>query len=51
MDMFASKKYTIDDISEIFKEKADAVIIIYAEQDFYTSVSLKGIFTELLEDS
>lgn len=43
--------YTLEDVSEIFKEKADAIIIINAELDRYKSVSKKGIFSDMIEES
>lgn len=42
--------YTLEDVSEIFKEKADAIIIINAELARYKSVSKKGIFSDMIEE-
>jgi len=44
------EEYTLDDVSEIFKEKADAIIIINAELARYKSVSKKGIFSDMIEE-
>lgn len=43
--------YTLDDISEIFKEKVDAVLIVNSELDSYKSVIKKGIFADNIEEN
>lgn len=51
MDLKKIEDYTLDDISEIFKEKVDAVIIIDVELNSYKSVTRKGIFSDIIEDN
>lgn len=51
MDLRKIENYTLDDVAEIFKDKADAVIIINAELDRYKSISRKGIFSDIIKES
>ena len=50
MNLHQIQHYTLDDVAEIFKEKADAVLIIDAEHNCYKSVSRKGIFSDIIEE-
>lgn len=45
------ENYTLNDISEIFKEKVDAILIINAELDIYKSISKKGIFSDIIKEN
>ncbi len=51
MDLKKIENYTLDDISEIFKEKVDAILIIHAELDSYKSISRKGIFSDIIKEN
>lgn len=51
MEIKKIEDYTLDDISEIFKEKVDAILIINAELDSYKSISKKGIFSYIIKES
>ena len=51
MDLREIEHYTLDDVSEIFKEKVDAILIIDAEHNCYKSISKKGILSDIIEES
>lgn len=51
MDLTKIEEYTLDNVSEIFKEKVDAILIINAELDRYRSISKKGVFSDIIEES
>lgn len=51
MDLKKVEDYTLNDVSEIFREKVDAILIINAELDCYKSICKKGIFSDLIEES
>jgi diguanylate cyclase (GGDEF)-like protein len=50
MEIKEIEEYTIDDISEIIKEKVDAILIIDVELNRYKSLSRKGIFSDIIEE-
>jgi len=45
------EEYSLNDVFEIFKEKADAILFVNAELDCYKSVSRKGIFLDIINES
>ena len=51
MDLSRIDHYTPDDVADILKEKVDAILLINAELDTYKSISLKGIFTDIIKES
>ncbi len=51
MDLTEIENYTLDSVCEIFKEKVDAILIINAELDSYKSISRKGIFSDIIDES
>ncbi|HEY5537201.1 MAG TPA: GGDEF domain-containing protein [Acetobacterium sp.] len=51
MDLKKIENYTLDNISEIFKEKVDAILIVHAELDSYKSISKKGMFSDIIKES
>ena len=51
MDLKKIENYILDDISEIFIEKVDAILIINEELDSYKAISKKGIFSDIIKES
>ncbi len=50
MDLNKIENYTVDNVSEIFKEKVDAILMINSELNRYKSITKKGIFSDIIED-
>ncbi|MBB2183260.1 GGDEF domain-containing protein [Lachnospiraceae bacterium MD1] len=51
MNVNKLEEFTLEDISELFIEKVDTILIVNAEIDSYRCISKKGIFIDIIEDS
>lgn len=51
MDLKQIENYTLDDITEIYKKKVDAILVINAELDSYKAITKKGIFSDMIKES